>query len=81
MKCEDLLKALNGYVDGVIDPAVCEEFQKHLDGCNPCQVVVDNIRQTIKLYQGQEEYPMPPGFQETLRQRLREKWLQRFGST
>jgi anti-sigma factor RsiW len=50
MKCEELLKYLNEYVDGTVDPAVCEEFEKHLAGCNPCQVVVDNIRKTITLY-------------------------------
>ena len=52
MKCEELLAMLNEYVDGTVDPAVCEEFEKHMAGCNPCQVVVDNIRQTITLLQG-----------------------------
>ena len=50
MKCEELLAMLNEYVDGAVDPAICEEFEKHMAGCNPCQVVVDNIRQTITLY-------------------------------
>ena len=50
MKCEELLALLNEYVDGTVDPAICTEFEKHLAGCNPCQVVVDNIRQTITLF-------------------------------
>ena len=50
MKCEELLALLNEYVDGSVDPAICETFEHHLKGCNPCQVVVDNIRQTITLY-------------------------------
>ncbi len=76
MKCEELLKMLNEYVDGTVDPAVCEEFEKHMAGCNPCQVVVDNIRQTITLYKNGQPYAMPSGFHEKLRQSLREKWKQ-----
>ena len=44
MNCEELMAALNEYVDGNVDLAICEEFKKHLEGCNPCQIVVDNIR-------------------------------------
>ena len=59
MKCEELLAMLNEYVDGTVDPAVCEEFEKHMAGCNPCQVVVDNIRQTITLYKGKRKKRSP----------------------
>ncbi len=44
MKCDELLAMLNDYVDGDITPGVCADLQKHLAGCNPCQVVVDNMR-------------------------------------
>lgn len=78
MKCEDLLKALNDYVDGDIDPGVCQEFEQHLAGCNPCQVVVDNIRKTIKLYKEGQVYDIPPELCQKLRQSLREKWKQKY---
>ena len=76
MKCEELLKMLNEYVDGTVDPAVCEEFERHMAGCNPCQVVVDNIRKTITLYKNGAPYAMPIRFREKLHQSLREKWKQ-----
>jgi anti-sigma factor RsiW len=79
MKCDDLLKALNDYVDGDIDPGICEDFEHHLDGCNPCQVVVDNIRQTIALYKGDEPYPMPDEFHQRLNKALRDRWREKFG--
>ena len=81
MKCEELLKMLNEYVDGTVDPAICAEFEQHMAGCNPCQVVVDNIRQTITLYQNGRPYAMPIGFREKLRQSLREKWRQTHSSS
>ncbi len=64
MNCDELLKALNEYVDGEVDSAICQEFKEHLEGCNPCQIVVDNIRQTITLYRDGEPYPMPEEFHD-----------------
>ena len=74
MKCEELLKMLNEYVDGTVDPAICEEFEKHMEGCNPCQVVVDNIRKTITLYKAGEPYELPLLFRTRLRDALRDRW-------
>lgn len=74
MKCEDLLKMLNDYVDGDIAPAVCEGFEAHLSGCNPCQVVVDTIRKTITLYRGEERFELPLPFRTRLHDTLRARW-------
>ena len=79
MKCEELLQMLNDYVDGEIDPSVCEEFEKHLEGCNPCQVVVDNIRRTITLYKDDEIYEVPLEFHRRLHSVLRERWKETRG--
>ncbi len=79
MTCEELLKALNDYVDGAQLTEICEEFSEHLAGCNPCQVVVDNIRQTISLYRAGKPYEMPQGFQERLQSALQARWEQKFG--
>jgi RNA polymerase sigma-70 factor, ECF subfamily len=74
MKCEELLTALNQYVDGELDPGICGPFQQHLSGCNPCQIVVDNIRQTIELFKADEHYDLPPALHERLSRALREQW-------
>ncbi len=74
MKCEELLAALNEYVDGDLDPGICGPFQEHLSGCNPCQVVVDNIRQTIKLFKAAQRYELPPALHQQLSRALREQW-------
>lgn len=74
MKCDELLAALNQYVDGDLDPGICEPFQEHLKGCNPCQIVVDNIRQTIKLYRDEERFDLPPTLHQRLGRLLREHW-------
>jgi len=74
MKCEDMLRMLNDYVDGDVDISVCKEFEKHLTGCDPCKVVVDTIRKTITLYKGSEVYEVPAEFHTRLYETLRRKW-------
>jgi len=80
MKCDELLQALSDYVDGDVDPAVCDEFEAHLAGCNPCQIVVDNVRKTIALFKAGEPYPLPEEFQRRLHASLRARWQRRFGT-
>lgn len=78
MTCDELLQVLNSYVDDEAVAAIYQEFAEHLQGCQPCRVVVDNIRQTIQLFQNGEPYPMPPAFHERLTSLLRKKWLTKF---
>jgi hypothetical protein len=59
----------------------CRRFAEHLAGCNPCQVVIDNLRQTITLYRAGEHYALPPEFQVRLHQTLRERFQARFPHT
>jgi hypothetical protein len=81
MTCEELLKALNEYVDGAPLTEICDEFAEHLAGCNPCQIVVDNIRQTISLYRAGQRYEMPADFNDRLQSTLKLQWEKKFGAT
>ncbi len=74
MKCDELLKLLNEYVDGEIDPAFCKEFEQHLAGCDPCKIVVDTIRKTILIYKNDQIYELPVEFRERLHKLLRQRW-------
>lgn len=81
MKCEDMLKMLNEYIDGEIDPGVCEEFETHLKGCDPCQVVIDNIRRTITLYKEDEVFEIPITFRNRLHSALKDRWKEKHPPT
>ena len=78
MTCEELLQALNEVIDDESALSIYEEFAEHLAGCNPCQLVVDNIRKTIQLYQASKRYEMPAAFQTRFREALRKKWASKF---
>lgn len=79
MKCEEMLKLLGEYVDGEIEPEICRQFEEHLADCQPCKVVIDNIRQTIAIYRAGEPYPLPAELCQRLRQRLRDRWQLKYG--
>jgi hypothetical protein len=81
MRCEELLKMLNDYVDGDIEVGICKEFEKHLAGCNPCQIVVDTIKKTITLYREADVYPVPGDFTQKLHDALRNKWSETRGDS
>ncbi len=72
--CGELLALLNEYVDGGVDPAVCKELEAHLAQCNPCQVVVDNVRKTITLYRKDAPCELPAEFRDHLHAALRDCW-------
>jgi anti-sigma factor RsiW len=78
MKCEELLAALNEYVDGEQKTALCQALEEHLAHCDPCKIVVDNIRQTITLYRAGEVVPLPTEVHEQLRNVLRKRWAEKF---
>lgn len=78
MKCEELLAALNEYVDGDLDPAICDSFEEHLADCNPCQIVIDNIRQTITLFKAGQPMEVPEEFSRRLAQVLKTRWKAKF---
>ena len=74
MSYEEILAAMNEYVDGERDSAFCKALEEHLADCNPCQLVVDNIRQTITLYKSGQPVELPSELHEQLLDRLRNRW-------
>jgi mycothiol system anti-sigma-R factor len=72
MECRKLLEELSNYIDHNIDPGVCDEIEKHIDGCSPCQVFIETLRETVKIFKEncpQKDVP------EKAKARLRERLL------
>ncbi len=49
INCETLLGSLSDYIDGELGAELCREIEKHLAGCENCQVVLNTTRRTIDL--------------------------------
>ncbi len=57
MSCEEILRALNDYVDGETLSAICREFATHHGRVQPCQIRGGQYPNTIRLYKDGEPYP------------------------
>lgn len=80
MNCEEILAALNEYIEGNEAAPLCEEFKRHLSQCQPCQVVVNNMRQTILLCKDGRQYEIPPQCRDKIHALLREKFKARMAA-
>jgi anti-sigma factor (TIGR02949 family) len=70
-KCEELLGSLSAYIDGELAPALCEELEKHLEGCENCRVVLNTTKRTIELVHSPvEKGDLPEDVRERLFKRL-----------
>lgn len=65
--CVNLLGTLSEYIDGTLNPELCQEIEKHLADCENCRVVLNTTRRTIDLVQSPVEQPALP---DDVRERL-----------
>jgi anti-sigma factor RsiW len=57
-RCQQLLGQLNDYIDGEIDSDLCAELERHMAECSDCQIVLDTLTKTVRLYHTLQEMPM-----------------------
>jgi len=46
--CKALFAELSNYLDEKLDDSMCEELEKHLDGCAPCETFLATLQATIE---------------------------------
>ncbi len=80
-KCPDYLRNLNDYLDGTLDPGICREIDEHVGHCDNCRIMIDTLRQTVKLCRGGQEIPLPKALEDRLGQVLKDRWNKKFGRT
>jgi hypothetical protein len=80
ISCKDFLKELNEYLDDLVDPAVKQHWQKHVDECPNCFVIVDTTRRTLQVYKGMQEEEVPAHIKSRLIEALERKMAARRGA-
>jgi predicted anti-sigma-YlaC factor YlaD len=48
--CQELIARLSEFLDGELDPVLCEGIERHLATCAYCRTMVNTTRQTLRLY-------------------------------
>ena len=46
--CKEMFAELSNYLDEELDDSLCEELEKHLDGCEPCKAFLASLEETIR---------------------------------
>jgi RNA polymerase sigma-70 factor (ECF subfamily) len=46
-RCKKIFANLSNYLDGVLDDSLCQELQRHLSGCKPCEAFLADLQQTV----------------------------------
>jgi anti-sigma factor (TIGR02949 family) len=69
--CQSLLGSLSEYIDGGLSPELCQEIERHLEGCENCRIVLNTTKRTIDLVHTPVEKPdLPDEVRERLFKRL-----------
>lgn len=70
-RCKALFAALSDYLDERLDDSLCEDLEKHFEGCEPCKVFLTTLQSTIEqLRTTSTESPAPQNAGELRRKLL-----------
>src|SRR6202521_2635400 len=47
-RCKEMFAELSNYLDDELDDSLCEELEKHMDGCEPCKAFLSNLEKSIQ---------------------------------
>jgi RNA polymerase sigma-70 factor (ECF subfamily) len=47
-RCKQIFAALSEYLDQTLDPEMCEELEKHLSSCQPCEAFLADLEKTVE---------------------------------
>ncbi len=47
-RCMEMFAELSNYLDDALDDSLCEELEKHMDGCEPCKAFLSSLEKSIQ---------------------------------
>jgi RNA polymerase sigma-70 factor (ECF subfamily) len=47
-RCKEMFAELSNYLDDELDDSLCEELERHMDGCEPCQSFLSSLESSIR---------------------------------
>lgn len=47
-RCKEMFAELSDYLDDALDDSLCEELEKHMDGCKPCKAFLASLEKSIQ---------------------------------
>lgn len=69
-RCKEMFADLSSYLDDELDDSLCEELEKHMDGCEPCKAFLTSLERSIELCRTAPNETLDPRVAARLRQEL-----------
>jgi RNA polymerase sigma-70 factor (ECF subfamily) len=69
-RCKEMLAELSNYLDDELDDSLCEELEKHMDGCEPCKTFLSSLEKSIEQCRTAPNEPPDPRLAARLRREL-----------
>lgn len=79
LSCQEVLDQLWEYLDEDARAELRAEIDSHVNGCRHCQMEVDSLQSTIKLYRNDEPVAAPIQLSDRLFAALRDAYKERGG--
>ncbi|HST06923.1 MAG TPA: zf-HC2 domain-containing protein [Gemmatimonadaceae bacterium] len=73
LSCKEMVELVTDYLDGALPGDMRTRFERHLKGCPPCVVYVEQMRQTIATIGKLPEESIEPTALDALREHFR-RW-------
>ena len=73
-RCKAMFAELSNYLDEQLDDSLCEELEKHLDGCEPCKAFLASLESTIQSCRNSPPYSLDSRKAAKLRKQVLENY-------
>jgi anti-sigma factor RsiW len=73
LNCKGVIHELSNYIDGDLDLAMKQEFERHLEHCGDCIMIVDQTRKSIEILCGSQAVSLTEDIRSRLHSALRKK--------
>jgi anti-sigma factor RsiW len=70
MICRELIEIIDDYLDGALAPEIRQDFERHLDECEPCRAYIATYRKTRRIGAAAARVDMPEEMKARLRRFL-----------
>ena len=68
--CKEMFAELSNYLDDELDDSLCEELEKHMDGCEPCKAFLSSLERSIRQCRMAPNESPDPRFAARVRREL-----------
>jgi hypothetical protein len=73
LTCKQFLGELNDFLDESVSEETKADWQRHVNECPNCFVIVDTTRRTLQVFKGNEVKEIPPDVEARLMKALERK--------